>query len=199
MTGPGTPESATSATPLRRWPRWMGIALVASLALNVLVAGALATAAWRYLKFGPPVSSAGQATVFDFARTLPSERRHELLEATRAERTSIRPYRTEIRRARSELRTVLLATPFDADGFKLAQDRLLAAETRARTAAQGLVLALVAKMAPKERADFAHWQSRAERPWRRHRGGAVDATDDADPLPGGKLPASGSESPIPKQ
>ena len=181
MTSPGAPD-----TPFRRWPRWMGIALVASLAFNLLVVGALATAAWRHHRHGPSPHQRMQATVLDFATTLAPERRKALREATLAERTAMHPFRVELRRARVAAREVLLAQTFDAERFKLAQQQLLVAETRARTAAQDLFYAVVSNLSPEERIKFAHFQRAAERPWRQRTGQPIEARGDTDPAPSDK-------------
>lgn len=181
MTSPGAAD-----TPVRRWPRWMGIALVASLACNLLVVGALAAAAWRHHRHGPMPPFRGQATVLDFATTLAPARRQALREMTLAERTAVRPYRAELRRARAAAREVLLAQPFDAERFKLAQQQVLSAETRARIAAQDLFHAVVLKLTPEERVGLAHFQRAAERPWRQRSGKPGEATDDGEPAPADK-------------
>lgn len=173
-----SPEAPSTQIARRRWPRWMGVALVASLGLNLLIVGALAAAALRH-RFSPP-PHIRQATVLDFTRTLPGERRRALFEATNAERMTIRPFRAEIRRARAESRAALQAEPFDAERFKAAQEHVLAAETRARTAAQALIHAIVVKMSPQERAELAKWQHAAERPWRRRGPAPGETSDDAD-------------------
>ena len=178
MTSPGAPEA-----PVRRWPRWMGIALIASLACNLLVVGALTAAAWRHHRHGPMPPIRAQTTVLDFAMTLPHARRSELREATLAERTAVRPFRAELRRARVAARDVLLAQPFDAERFKLAQQQLLAAENRARTAAQDLFHAVVLRLTPEERIGFAHFQRAAERPWRQRSGQPGEPAEDAEPSP----------------
>lgn len=178
MTLPPAPD-----TPVRRWPRWMGIALVASLAINLLVMGALAAAAWRHHRHGPMPQLRAQATVLDFATTLAPARRQALREATLAERTAMRPFRAELRRVRAAARDVLLAQPFDAERYKLAQQQVLAAETRARTAAQGLFHAVVLKLTHDERIGFAQFQRTAERPWRQRSGQPGQAPEDVEATP----------------
>lgn len=175
-------DTGPSAAAPRRWPRWKGILLVVSLALNLLVLGIVATAAVRHRLAPPP--GASQATVLNFARTLPDPRRRDLWEATRAERTALRPYRGELRRAREDVRKTLTAEPFDADRFKAAHAQLLEAESSARKAAQTLFETVVMRLTPDERRAFVRWQAMAERPWRRHRFKGRDGDSDDD-LPGG--------------
>ncbi len=194
MTSPGAPDA-----PVRRWPRWMGLALVASLACNLLVVGTLAAAAWRHHRHGPLPHQRMQATVLDFATTLPPERRRVLREATQNERVAVRPFRAELRQARAAAREALLAQPFDAERFKLAQERLLSSETRARTAAQGLFHAVVLKLSPDERIGFANFQKAAERPWRQRSGQPGEAIEETEPMPADKSAAPGGTGTPPKQ
>ena len=177
-------DTGPSAAAPRRWPRWKGILLVVSLALNLLVVGIVATAAVRHRLAPPPGTS--QATVLSYARTLPDPRRRDLWEATRAERTALRPYRAELRRARDEVRKTLVAEPFDASKFKAAHAHLLEAEDGARRAAHVLFETVAMRLTADERRAFVRWQVIAERPWRRHRfkGGSGDGDEDLPVGPG---------------
>jgi uncharacterized membrane protein len=176
-----TDTGPSDAAP-RRWPRWKGILFVVSLALNLLVVGVVATAAIRHRLAPPPGYS--QATVVTFARTLPEPRRRELWNATRAERLALRPYRAALRQARAEVRSALVAEPFDVTRFKAAHERLLDAELGARKVAHLLFESVALRMTPDERRAFARWQPLAERPWRRQ--GFRERDADAD----GDLPAA---------
>ena len=173
-----TQTGPSDATP-RRWSRWRGVVLVVSLALNLLVVGVVATAAMRH-HFAPP-HGIPQATVVTYARALPEPRRHEIWEATRAERHALRPYRAEVKRARAEVRATLVAAPFDAARFKAAHERLLEAEISARKVAHRLFEATALQMTPDERQAFARWQPQAQRPfWRRKRSQGHEYDDDGD-------------------
>lgn len=187
-----TDTGSSDAVP-RRWPRWRGILLVVSLALNLLVVGVVATAAIRH-RLGPPPGFT-QATVVTFARALPEPRRQEIMDATRAERASLRPYRAELRRARAEVRNTLVAEPFDVARFKAAHERLLEAEVSARKVAHLLFEATALRMTPDERRAFARWQPLAERPWRRRGNREPDSDGDAESAttPGKVAPVSAGE------
>ena len=181
-------DTGPSDAPPRRWPRWKGVVLIVSLALNLLVLGIVATAGLRY-GFGPP-HLAGQATVVNFARTLPPERKRLIWDATRAERSALRPHWAELRKSRTSVRAALTAEPFDAGRYKAAHDRLLQAELNVRREAHRLVEMVAMRLTPDERRKFADWQRAAERPWRRnrHKGGERDAGD--DPATDPETPAS---------
>jgi uncharacterized membrane protein len=155
----------------------MGLALIASLAVNVLVLGAIATAAWRHRHWQQQPS---QATVYAFTRTLSDARRREVLDAIAEERRVLRPFRAELRRSRAEVRAALVAQPFDIERYRRANEAMLAAEMRARGHAQKLFEGIVTRLTDPERAELARWLARSERPWRR-RGVAPGSTDEADP------------------
>lgn len=172
MTDTAPPDAA-----VRRWPRWKSSLLVASLALNLLVVGVVATVGLRH-GFAPP-PAAGQTTVLNFARSLPPDRKAMIWNATREERRALRPFWAELRKGRANVRAALTAEPFDPARYKAAHDQLLEAELRVRKAAHSLVELVATRLSPEERRAFAHWQQMTERPWRRrgHRG-QKDADDD---------------------
>ena len=146
--------------PVRRWPRWMGMALVASLAFNLLVIGAVATAAWRHRPWDARI---GSTNIYAFTHRLPAARRDEVLGLVAAERQQLRPFRAELRRARAEVRAAIAASPFDAGRYSRANDAMLSAETGARKAAHVLFDAIVLKLSDGERARLAQWLERADR------------------------------------
>lgn len=151
-----TVAQMVSGTGSRRWLKWL---LVASLALNLLILGALGTAAWRF-RHAPPVPgpNAINAHLLGFIWTLPSERRQAIWSATRGEREAMRPFRLDVRTVRLEARAAMTAMPFDLGRFSEAQRRVLDAENKARVAAHTLFVAVAAGMTPEERAAFATWQ-----------------------------------------
>lgn len=186
-----TEQDATTVAekPSRRWPPWLGVVFVASIAANLFFAGAAATAIWRHHGGGLPMAQPG---VFAYTRSLSPDRRRTLLEATRPEREALRPFLAELRRARTDLRATLAATPFDIEAYRRANETLLAADVRVRGLAHRLYESLVSKMTDKERAGLARWLVRTEKPWRsRHRGppGGPPEEGGADPVPpGGPVP-----------
>lgn len=165
-----TVASSPEEQPARR-SRWVKWALVASLALNLLVFGALATAAWRHRHGDRYVST----SIFGYVHSLPRGRRGDVLQAADGERQKLKPFRAELRQARSDVAAVLVTKPFDPAKFKVAYDALLAAEIRARTQAHNFFTVIVDKLDADERAGLGHWlakresRSRRRDAWRRHR------------------------------
>ncbi len=164
-----TVASPPESLPPRR-SRWVKWALVASLALNLLVFGALATAAWRHRHADRYVST----SIFGYVHSLPRGRRTDVLQAADAERQKLRPFRAELRQARSNVAAVLATKPFDPVKFKVAHDALLAAEIRARNLAHEFFTVIVDKLDGDERAGLGHWLAKRESlgrrrdAWRRH-------------------------------
>ena len=77
---------AGTSTQGPRHPRWMVVALFASLALNLVVVGATAGFVWRHRVLqaaGAPVLS---PSLLSYASTLPSERHKELSARTEQQR-----------------------------------------------------------------------------------------------------------------
>jgi len=173
--------------------------LVASLAINLLILGFVATAGFRHGWRSP--HSASQATVLSFARTLPSERRGEIWTSIRPERRALRPYWRELRQARAAVRAALTAEPFDLARYRASHDRLLDTEVKVRKAAHSLYELVATRLTPDERRAFAHWQQAAERPWRGrgHRGSDRDGDDDdGDASAPQSAPSGSPAAPSPK-
>jgi uncharacterized membrane protein len=153
-----TDRASEAASEAQRSPRWIKIALVASLALNLLILGTIGGSIWAS-RHGPAVTGrSGGPHMLGFTRTLPYERRFEIWKVTRHELRALRPLRKDVRRARAQARAVLMAQPFDKQKFAEAQTRVFEAEMTFRREAQVLFVAIAAVLTPEERAAFAKWQ-----------------------------------------
>ena len=141
----------------RRVPRWMVVALFVSLALNLIIVGSVAGAVWRF-RAPPPGASAVTPNLLGYASTLPPERRKQLWDQTRDERSHIRPFRREVRAAREETVKALAAEPFEREAFLAAQARQTEAETRARSSVQELYTKIADSLTPEERHAFPRWR-----------------------------------------
>ena len=183
------------SAPLPTARRWMPLALLASLAVNLLFLGATGAAVWRFRQaaiFGPG-QGPGSGNLLGFTATLPAARKDSIMRQTGEELRVLRPLRAEVRAARHAARVALLADPFDRNAFAMAQARVLDAEFRARKETQNLFLAIAGSMTQEERQAFAHWhpegtfgsaKGAAKGPggwWLRQR--PAPATPDADRTP----------------
>lgn len=140
-------------------PRWMMIALLASLALNLVIVGAMATSLWRHRH---QLETAGAAhlapNLLGYASTLPQDRRKELWARTEEERRIVRPLRRELREAREEVLKTLVAEPFDSRQFQSAQARLLVLDQKAREAVYNLYGQIAVNLRSEERHGYLRWR-----------------------------------------
>lgn len=138
----------------RTWTKWL---LIASLAFNLLVIGAVGSRIWhaRQGNWPPPGGGASAANVMGFAAQLPAERRRVVIGAIVAQRETLRPLRGEVRDARQAVREAIAADPFDAKRLGEAHTRLLDAELKLRKVSQQVVVDIAAVLTPEERRAFA--------------------------------------------
>jgi uncharacterized membrane protein len=194
MTGPtigsgnGPTGGAADATPaaagrvraaLRQCPRWVIGALLASVALNLLVLGLAAGAAW-HLRFGQ-IASGGNllGNLVAFSQTLPPQRRAQLGSPSRETGVAeLRTLRRELRQARREVMRQFTADPFDVAAFRAAEAKAVQAETRMRENADGLAATLTQQLTAAERTAFLKWRDRSRG---RFRPDPAAATDDNRP------------------
>src|SRR5262252_4620876 len=161
MTDAGSSQSRIE----RRAPRWLLVVLFTSLAVNLVIVGSVAGAMWRHR--GPPAwAGVVIPNLLGYASTFPSERRRQIWELTREERSRIRPFRREVRAAREETIKALVAEPFDRQQFLAAQGKLSEAENHARAAVQDLYVKIAETLTAEERRAYAHWRDRRRAPIR---------------------------------
>lgn len=157
-------------------PRWLKVLLIASLALNLLVIGGMASAMWRHHHGrGPFGGPRGDHSLMGFVRDLPSERQQAVRADVEAAREAVKPMRQEIRDAWAATNAVLTAEPFDKAKVKEAAAKLLAAEAKFKTAISDALIDTAEKLTPEERKKLQEWRERrrgGHHRWRdRWRGG----------------------------
>ena len=151
------------APPQPRW-RWWTIVLVVSLALNLLVGGAVVTSFFmheRMQRFGG-ISNV-QLIPRRFLGDLPRERRAELLAVFRGHEGRIKAERQASRDAAINLAAALEAEPYDEAKVRAVAESFGA--TGNRVIAQGIEAAieLISKLSPVERKLLAeHIRKRGE-------------------------------------
>jgi uncharacterized membrane protein len=161
-----TQSSPEKSAPTRR--SWL---LMASLALNLLVVGAIAGTliSGRHRHFGGfggygrDGGMGGELGLMGFVRSLPAERQRALREAADLQRGMMRPLRQAVRAARAEANTALSAEPFYAARLQAALSALADAEAKARSAATTVLVKAVNQMTPAERSAFTSWRKTHER------------------------------------
>ncbi|HWB45684.1 MAG TPA: periplasmic heavy metal sensor [Hyphomicrobiaceae bacterium] len=161
-----TETAAGWSQPRAGTSRRLLVVLVASLALNLIVVGLVAGAAWRFRGMHW-VGHAITPNLLGYASTLPTDRRRALWNSIAEKRRHMQPLRRELRNAREEAIKALTAEPFDKQRFLAAQTQLLHADQQAREAVYGLYAEIATQMTPEERRAFLHWRAK-QRAWRRN-------------------------------
>ena len=160
-----TETISSEARIVRRAPRWLLVALFGSLAVNLLIVGSVAGAVWRHR--GPPAwAGVVIPNLLGYASTFAPDRRRQIWELTREERSHMRPLRREVRAAREETTKALSAEPFDRQRFLAAQSKQSEAENRARAAVQELYVKIAENLTPEERRAFVNWRDHRRAPIR---------------------------------
>jgi len=155
--------SDTPSTPRRI--NWIVVALVVSLALNLLVAGAVA-ARW-YVGMGPErYARLTQTQLIPrfFFRDLDRARRVELLAAFKAQDKEIREGRRAVKAQVIALADALEAEPYDAARVRAAVEGFTAQSEALFVAGSTAAMALLDRLTPEERRIMAqHLRNREDR------------------------------------
>lgn len=141
-----------------RTSRWMVATLVGSLALNLVVIGAVGSFLWRQY-FNPPARIVPRH-VLGYAVTLPPERVKQLEKLTEQEWRKVRPLRRALLKARADVRAALTAEPFDRQRYLEAQSKLFEADQKSREATLALRSAIGLYLTPEERRGYLSWRAR---------------------------------------
>lgn len=181
MTSAGGSPTAGAQTVRRKAPRWLWIAFIASLALNVAVIGVFAGAGLSMRYAGAGLGSAPGFALMRFADTLPAERRQVIRSQMQGQRGVIAPLRKEVRQARGDVIRALQAEPFDTAAFLAAERRAAAADARLREAGALALAGIAAVMTAEERRNFTSF-----RHIRRYGRGGADDDGEAAPAQGPK-------------
>lgn len=161
--------------------RWLKYALIASLALNLLIVGAVAGTMIGFGKHhhGPRV---GHPRGEDFGlmgltRTLPEERRKEVRKQLREDRGKLRPLFEDIRAARREAADKLAADPFDRTALEGALATVSDRERTLRQEAVGIFLGHVERLTADERRTLAEWWRKKSQPLPQRKSRKKDEAD----------------------
>ena len=156
-----------------RAPRWMWIALIVSLGLNLLVAGVVASAAWN---LNTRESFGFHGRLSTFLSTLPTDRAETLRAIVDRSRSVIRPLRQEIRQTRRDAADLFATEPLDKAALAESGAHLLDTELKLRQSYVRLMTELAENMTPEERRNFIEWREkhRGERRRSAERDGGTD-------------------------
>ena len=149
-----SPSPVETAPPRRRWMRW---ALIASLAINLLVVGAIVGS---FVRGGGPFGGGrgAPANIIGYVTSLPTERRQELLKRSVALRSDMRALRQQVRAANRERLDAFTAEPFDRKRYIDAQTRQIEADSKIRLLTRDVAAETAAGMTLEERRAFLRWR-----------------------------------------
>lgn len=171
MSDVSRPEpSASQGTGSRR----LKYALIASLALNLLVVGAVAGTMVMHGFGRHPLPRIGYGPHQDFGlmgltRRLPEERRKEIRKKLREDRDKLRPLIEDLRAARRDAADKLAAEPFDSMALKSAFDVAGEKDRAVREAAIAAFLVHAEQLKPEERRMLADWWRKRNEPFKERR------------------------------
>ncbi len=169
--------------------RRLKYALIASLALNLLVVGAVAGTMVMHGFGKHPLPRFGYGPHQDFGlmgltRKLPEERRKEIRQKLREDREKLRPLIDDLRAARRDAADKLAADPFDSAALKGAFDVAGEKDRTVREAAIAAFLVHAEQLKPDERRMLADWWRKRNEPFKERRKKKkkdADESGEADP------------------
>lgn len=157
MTDTASPERQ----PVSPRERRLGFVLILSLALNLLVLGAVAGVltgwSWRGAPHRVSSGSSEDYGLMAFTKQLPSDRRKEVRKTIKEERVTLRPLFIEVDDNRRDAARLLTAEPFDRGAFEAALDRLAESENKLKRSALGIVLKTSDTLSAEERRKLGEW------------------------------------------
>jgi uncharacterized membrane protein len=164
----------TAGLPSVSAPRWMWVALIASLALNCLVLGIVFRSVWDIGHVQALGGDRAAGGIGGFVATLPPERGKELRQTYNAERPLLRPLRLELRRLRGEVIETLQTEPLDKQRLGGALSRILETEIEMRRILGRSLADVAARMTLEERRAYLGWREERRRDARRPDGSETD-------------------------
>ncbi|MEM7096676.1 MAG: periplasmic heavy metal sensor [Pseudomonadota bacterium] len=150
--------------------KWLGIALVISLVINLALAGFVAGRLTKGFVQGPPAHDITRAYP-RFANELTDQRKADLRPQIREYLKSMRGSRTELREARGAVNAAILASPFESRGLEQALEQMNAVQQNLTQSAQNSFVQFISSLDEAERARFVERSRRFEQapPLRRMR------------------------------
>lgn len=161
--------------PRSRW-RWL---LIASLALNFLVLGAMA-GAWVFgHRHGPGRWGATpmEHGLMHFSRQLPEDRREAVRRHLKEGRQAMKPLKEDLRKARISAAEVLGSADYTPEKMRAAMEAAGAADLKLRQNGVDVVIKAIGTLTPEDRKSLSEaWSRRLKHEDRRNR--KFDKNDD---------------------
>ncbi len=142
--------SEQTTTQPKGTPRWVKIALIVSVAVNLGIAGVIGGAALRAPEIRHNKVEAPEGVAM-LARAMPPAHQRELREELRNRRGDLRPDREELRSLRDRFIVALRAEPFDIDAVNAVFADQRAMLSKLTAAGHESVIEQIEKMSQKDR------------------------------------------------
>lgn len=153
---------------------WIKPLLVASLMVNILVAGAIAGRA--FMRHHDDGFRGGPDAMGAFVRQLPAERGRIVREALREERGKLRPLRQGSYEARQDFAKQLASEPYDAVKVRAGAAAAVEADRKVKDAMFNGIAEIASRLTPAERAAMGDAMLARQKAWRQRRHDADDGT-----------------------
>jgi uncharacterized membrane protein len=157
--------AVSSAPRAGKLPRWATVLLVASLALNLLVAGVVAGAIWHFKRAGAASADGVPPGIAHLAKALPADKRERVHGLFRDAQPALKGLRREVHQARRAADEAFSAESFDRVRLEAAQTRQLDAERNLRAGYQRIYQDVGGLLTVQERRDLVK-ERNERRPWR---------------------------------
>jgi uncharacterized membrane protein len=137
--------------------RYLYLALIGSLAVNLLFVGLFSTAAWHlHQEEGEKPRDLG---LLGFVSDLPADRQGPIRQEVLSARESINSLKSNLRKAWVESNSVLTNEPFDKAKFSASLMQLRDVEARYRTGIYDMISNTADLLTPDERKQLQKWRS----------------------------------------
>ena len=153
-------ETPTQDLKSSKWNRWIGPALVASLAINIFLAGTLVPGLVRHVWDGPDMYHGGPGmSGFAMRMPLPPEAREMMREAMRQSfrenRQGFAEQRERIRAARLKLADAVEQDPYDPEATRAAFFELESSISGMTRNVQDAMVSAIGRLGAAQRAEIA--------------------------------------------
>lgn len=168
--------------------RWLGPALLASLALNLFLVALIAVPLIKGPpdRYGPPPKGYGASMLHGALKELPEEDRLVIRRAMREQFRQIVPHIRETQEAREKLIDAIATEPYDEAAVRAAFDDISKATMMMSDLGRDAMLNGFAKLTPEQRQRVAEAmrqdRERTKTIWRKHREGRSDKPDETTPV-----------------
>jgi uncharacterized membrane protein len=157
----------------RRAPRWMWITMILSLAVNLLIVGAVLGALWNF-RYVRGFAEGGAPPQFGaFVAGLPSEKRSKVDALMREQHAVLEPLRRDMREARKAAIAAVKAEPFDKEQLRKLSAIYQQTRYRLRAKRAEIFPDILGLLSAAERKELLEWR-RQRRRWRRSHHGDRD-------------------------